>query len=30
MYMKTFNTNFAQEYSFNQIILANLKKSAHF
>ena len=30
MYMKTCTTNFAQKFSFNQIILANLKKSVHF
>ena len=29
MYMKTFNTNFAQEFSFNHLILVDLRKSAH-
>ena len=30
MYMKTNKTNVAQEFSINQIILANLMKSVHF
>ena len=30
MCMKTCKTNFAQEFSINQIILANLMKSGHF
>ena len=29
MHMKTCNTNFAQEFSFNHIILADLRKRAH-
>ena len=30
MYMKTCKTNFAHELSFNQKVLPNLRKSAHF